>query len=107
MPAPPPPQHPFDQIHGVETSGLIVRIPNWWKAERPPRPQVSVRVGGQPVATLGANALLDFSRVEAGRIQAVYQPTDLASLTHDLASSFRSACEKAGLRLIVECAALT
>ena len=42
------------------------------------------------------NALLDFSRVEAGRIQAVYQPTDLASLTHDLASSFRSACEKGG-----------
>jgi hypothetical protein len=23
MPAPPPPQHPFDQIHGVETSDLI------------------------------------------------------------------------------------
>jgi hypothetical protein len=23
MPAPPPPQHPFDQIHGIETSGLI------------------------------------------------------------------------------------
>ena len=45
------------------------------------------------------NALLDFSRVEAGRIQAVYQPSDLASLTHDLASSFRSACEKAGLTL--------
>jgi superfamily II DNA or RNA helicase len=45
----------------LETSGLIVRIPNWWKAERPPRPQVSVRVGGQPVASLGANALLDFS----------------------------------------------
>ena len=40
------------------------------------------------------NALLDFSRVEAGRIQAVYQPTDLSSLTHDLASSFQSACEK-------------
>ena len=35
------------------------------------------------------SALLDFSRVEAGRIQAVYQSTDLASLTHDLASSFR------------------
>jgi signal transduction histidine kinase len=48
------------------------------------------------------NALLDFSRVEAGRIQAVYQPTDLASLTHDLASSFRSACEKAGLDLTIE-----
>jgi len=48
------------------------------------------------------NALLDFSRVEAGRIQAVYQATDLASLTHDLASSFRSACEKAGLDLAIE-----
>jgi signal transduction histidine kinase/CheY-like chemotaxis protein len=47
------------------------------------------------------NALLDFSRVEAGRIQAVYQPTDLAALTHDLASSFRSACEKAGLALTI------
>jgi len=34
------------------------------------------------------NALLDFSRIEAGRAQAVYQPTDLAALTADLASSF-------------------
>ncbi len=48
------------------------------------------------------NALLDFSRVEAGRIQAVYKATDLASLTQDLASSFRSACEKAGLILTIE-----
>src|ERR1700712_2529197 len=48
------------------------------------------------------NALLDFSRVEAGRIQAIYQPTDLASLTHDLASSFRAACEKAGLKLSID-----
>jgi PAS domain S-box-containing protein len=48
------------------------------------------------------NALLDFSRVEAGRIQAVYQPTDLASLTHDLVSSFRSACEKARLTLTID-----
>jgi PAS domain S-box-containing protein len=52
------------------------------------------------------NALLDFSRVEAGRIQAVYQPTDLAALTHDLASNFRSACEKAGLSLAIDAAAL-
>jgi len=47
------------------------------------------------------NALLDFSRVEAGRIQAVYQPSDLAALTHDLASSFRSACQKADLTLTI------
>ena len=48
------------------------------------------------------NALLDFSRVEAGRVAAVYQPTDLASLTHDLASSFQATCEKAGLALTID-----
>jgi PAS domain S-box-containing protein len=48
------------------------------------------------------NTLLDFSRAEAGRLQAVYQPTDLASFTQDLASNFRSACEKAGLSLVIE-----
>jgi signal transduction histidine kinase len=49
------------------------------------------------------NTLLDFSRIEAGRAQADYRPVDLAALTADLASSFRSACERAGLTLQVEC----
>ncbi|MEH3147401.1 MAG: response regulator [Methylobacterium frigidaeris] len=49
------------------------------------------------------NALLDFSRIEAGRTQAAYEPTDLAALTADLASSFRSATERAGLDLVVAC----
>ncbi len=49
------------------------------------------------------NSLLDFARIEAGRVQADYQPTDLAAFTADLASSFRSATEKAGLSLIVRC----
>lgn len=49
------------------------------------------------------NTLLDFSRLEAGRIQASYEPTDLGALTGDLASVFRSAVEKAGLKLIVDC----
>ena len=31
------------------------------------------------------------------------EPTDLAALTADLASIFRSACERAGLRLVVDC----
>ena len=48
------------------------------------------------------NSLLDFSRIEAGRVEARYRPTDLASLTTDLASSFRSATDKAGLRLTVD-----
>ncbi|MEI2583105.1 ATP-binding protein [Scytonema sp. PRP1] len=49
------------------------------------------------------NTLLDFSRIEAGRMQALYEPTDLAALTTDLASVFRSAIEKAGLQLLVDC----
>lgn len=49
------------------------------------------------------NTLLEFSRIEAGRIQANYEPTPLAEFTTELASVFRSAVEKAGLRLIVDC----
>jgi signal transduction histidine kinase len=50
-----------------------------------------------------ANTLLDFARIEAGRAEAVYEPTDLPQLTADLASAFRAAVENAGLQLIVEC----
>jgi signal transduction histidine kinase len=52
------------------------------------------------------NTLLDFSRLEAGRVQAVYLATDLASFTSELASVFRSATDKAGLRLIADCSDL-
>jgi signal transduction histidine kinase/DNA-binding response OmpR family regulator len=47
------------------------------------------------------NSLLDFSRIEAGRVQAVYEPTDLARFTTDLTSVFRSAIQRAGLQLKV------
>jgi PAS domain S-box-containing protein len=49
------------------------------------------------------NSLLEFSRLEAGRVQASYEPTDLAALTRDLASTFRSAIERAQLRFEVDC----
>jgi PAS domain S-box-containing protein len=52
------------------------------------------------------NSLLDFSRIEAGRVRAVFQPTDLAAFTADLASNFRAACQQAGLKLHVDCPAL-
>ncbi|MBI3569831.1 MAG: PAS domain S-box protein [Gammaproteobacteria bacterium] len=52
------------------------------------------------------NSLLDFSRIEAGRAKANYQTTDLAAYTAELASMFRSAIEKAGLTLTVDCPAL-
>ena len=53
------------------------------------------------------NALLDFSRIEVGRVQANYQPTDLAALTAELASGFRSATERAKLFLEVDCTSLS
>ncbi len=49
------------------------------------------------------NNLLDFSRIEAGRIQATFVPTYLSELTVDLASTFRSLVEQAGMQLIIEC----
>ncbi len=52
------------------------------------------------------NALLDFSRMEAGRMQARFEPADLAALTADLASLFRSAMQRAGLDFEVDCPAL-
>ncbi|WP_157274066.1 ATP-binding protein [Pedobacter sp. BAL39] len=53
------------------------------------------------------NNLLDYSRVEAGRVQAVYQRLDLQEMTIDLASSFRSIIEKAGMELNVHCSPLS
>src|SRR6266404_1360204 len=52
------------------------------------------------------NTLLDFSRIEAGRVQASFQPIDLAVFTAELASNFRSAIERAGLRLVIDCPSL-
>ncbi|HEU5021350.1 MAG TPA: PAS domain S-box protein, partial [Bryobacteraceae bacterium] len=52
------------------------------------------------------NSLLNFSRIESGRVWASYAPTDLCAVTTDLASSFRSAMESAGLELIVDCESL-
>jgi len=52
------------------------------------------------------NTLLDFSRIEEGRAHAHYAPTDLGAATRELASVFRSAMERAGLRYSVTCEAL-
>jgi PAS domain S-box-containing protein len=81
---------------------------------------------GQPLAQLGAderallgvvhrngmrllklvNTLLDFSRIEAGRVTASYEAVELAAFTAELASNFRSATDKAGLRLVIDAPSL-
>ncbi|MFZ5893509.1 MAG: ATP-binding protein [Myxococcota bacterium] len=69
-------------------------------------------LGGAELATVHRNAarllrlvnsLLDFSRLEAGRVDATFAPTDLAALTSGLAGAFQSLLEDAGLRLVVDC----
>lgn len=49
------------------------------------------------------NTLLDFSRIEAGSVRAVFEPVELCGLTTDIASEFRSAMEKAGLEFVISC----
>jgi signal transduction histidine kinase len=52
------------------------------------------------------NDLLAFARIEAGRMQPLFEPVDLATLTKELVSMFDSAVAHAGLRLTVDCPAL-
>ncbi|WP_190184186.1 SpoIIE family protein phosphatase [Streptomyces cirratus] len=77
-------------------------------ADADPRVREELGVIHRNTLRLGklVNTLLDFSRLEAGRMQARYEPVDLAVVTGELAGVFRSAMEKAGLALHVDCAAL-
>ena len=44
-----------------EESGLVVRVPDWWKPSQPPRPVVNVKIDARKGSTLSVDALLDFS----------------------------------------------
>ncbi|MFF5029828.1 SpoIIE family protein phosphatase [Streptomyces collinus] len=72
-------------------------------AEEPVRREVDVIVrNGLRLGKL-VNTLLDFSRIEAGRMQACFEPVDLAAATAELASVFRSAMDRAHLVFEVDC----
>ena len=50
------------EIPALEAAGVVVRVPDWWRARRPPAPEVKVTIGGTAAdGALGADALLDFS----------------------------------------------
>src|SRR5579872_3582349 len=53
------------------------------------------------------NTLLEFSRIEAGRLEGHFRQVDIAALTLDLASTFRSAIEKAGMQLLTKTGPIT
>jgi non-specific serine/threonine protein kinase len=44
-----------------ESSGLIVRVPDWWNAQKPTRPQVSVKVDTKNSVGIGLDEMLNFS----------------------------------------------
>ena len=50
----------LQDIPALEESGVIIRVPDWWRARRPPRPQVQVTVGTRAPGGVGTDALLDF-----------------------------------------------
>ena len=65
------PDEAYRFLHDIpllEESGVVVRVPDWWTARRPPRPQVQVTVGTRAPGGVGTDALLDFDvRRHAGR----------------------------------------
>lgn len=48
------------EVAALEDSGVLVRLPDWWRAGNPARPAVAVTVGGRPAAGVGLNSMLDF-----------------------------------------------
>ncbi|KAG8714935.1 hypothetical protein FRC11_006434 [Ceratobasidium sp. 423] len=49
------------------------------------------------------DTLMDFSRVEAGRLEGHFRPVKLGPMTADLAALFRSTIEKSGIQYVVDC----
>ena len=70
--------------------------------ERERRELELIQRNGLRLAKL-VNTLLDFSRIQAGRMHARFEPADLSVLTAELASVFRSAFDRAGLAFTVDC----
>ena len=66
-------------VHALEQSGIVVRVPANWKAGRPPRPTVQATVGTRPPAGLGLDALLDF-RMDVTLDGEALTPEDVRAL---------------------------
>ncbi len=73
-------------------------------SQSPPSPQNLEMLHRNALRLLKlVNGLLDFVRIEVGKMHATFEATDLPVFTAQLASVFRSAVERAGLRLVVDC----
>jgi PAS domain S-box-containing protein len=67
--------------------------PDRWRTELEVAHRNGLRLGRL------VNTLLDFSRLQAGRMQARFVPTSLATFTTELVGMFRAAIDRAGLQL--------
>jgi non-specific serine/threonine protein kinase len=53
--------HSFLQdIPFMETSGIVVRVPNWWNPQKPSRLKAEIHLGGASASVLGLDSLLAF-----------------------------------------------
>ena len=50
----------LNDLPALEAAGVVVRVPATWRANRPPRPQISATVGGKAPSGIGRDALIDF-----------------------------------------------
>jgi len=58
------PREAYDFLQAIplfESSGLIVRVPDWWNAQKPTRPRVSVKIDTKNSTGIGVDAMLQFS----------------------------------------------
>ncbi len=51
----------LSSVPPMEEAGLVVRVPDWWKARQSTRPEVQVRIGQKQASQVGMNSLLDFT----------------------------------------------
>src|SRR6187549_3690019 len=62
-----------------ESSGLIVRVPDWWNARSPARPRVNVKVDTRNAASINVDAMLQFS-VDVSLDGQTLGPEEIAQL---------------------------
>src|SRR5207253_10107684 len=49
----------LNAIPACAAAGLVVRLPDWWRARRPPRPEVALRVGDSKLSAAATDARRD------------------------------------------------
>ncbi len=77
------------EVPTLEAAGIVVRVPDWWRKNRRPRPEVRIKIGDSAAAGAGMDALLDF-KVELTVDGEPLEPEEKQKLF----------AEQSGLRLI-------